>query len=86
MSQPSGYIVRRLLVDGHAGGGDTWGYVRVIQPKPGETIYHGQFTKRMVPVADNGPCGSDNRELYVPVDESKLTSEPFNGGEAAETF
>ena len=84
MTQGQGYIVKRLLVDGHAGGGDVSHYIRVATPNPGETIYHGDFVKRQVEIADNGPMGSDYATVYIPVGE--VTSEKYTGGAAVETF
>lgn len=81
MSQDKGYIVRRLLVDGHAGGADIWSYKKVAMPHLGETIYHGDFVRRQIETADNGPMGSTYETVYVPVDESKLTSEKYSGSE-----
>lgn len=86
MAQSKGYIVKRLLVDGHASGRDVRQYIKVDKPNPGELVYHGDFTKRRIEIADNGPMGSEYADVYIPVDESKLTSEPYNGGDEVETF
>jgi hypothetical protein len=81
-----GYIVRRMTQDGDKGGQDTYHYQKVANPEPGELIYHGEFVSRQVELADNGPMGSVYGTVYVPVDPSKVTSEPFNGGADVETF
>lgn len=86
MAQSKGYIVRRMTHDGDKGGPDTYHYQKVDKPNPGETIYHGEFVKQRVELADNGPMGSVYGDVYVPVDASKLTSEPYNGGDEVETF
>lgn len=87
MSKGKGFIVRRMTQDGDKGGPDTYHYQRVDSPNPGELVYHGDFTTRQVELADNGPMGSVYGTVYVPVDESKLTSEPYQGGGSdVETF
>jgi hypothetical protein len=86
MSQAKSFIVKRMTHDGDKGGPDTYHYQKVTNPNPGELIYHGQFASRQVEIADNGPMGSVYGTVYVPVDESKLTSEPYQGGGDVETF
>jgi hypothetical protein len=80
------YIVRRLLVDGDKSGDDIVAYVKVATPRVGELVYHGDFVKRRIQTQDNGPMGCSYQDVYVPVDPSKITSEPYNGGEEVETF
>lgn len=83
--QKGPFIVLRLLQDGDKGGNDIRAYIKVDKPFPGEKIYHGDFVKRTIEVADNGPMGSEYREVYEPVGE--LTSELYGGqGGAVETF
>ncbi|MBS2011139.1 MAG: hypothetical protein JST01_29065 [Cyanobacteria bacterium SZAS TMP-1] len=80
MSSAKGYIVRRETQD-NGPMGSTYGYVKVTQPFPGETIYHGQFR----PVNVNcGQYDADTRTEYVPV--GPITEEKFGGGEGTETF
>jgi hypothetical protein len=86
MTAKGPYIVYRLLVDGHASGRDVRNYQKVDKPNPGETIYHGQFTKRRVEIADNGPMGSVYADVYIPVNPDQITSEPYDGGGEVETF
>lgn len=89
MSQKGkGFIVKRMTHDGDKGGPDSYNYMRVDTPNPGELVYHGEFTKREIEDSDNGPYGSTYKTYYFPVDESKLTSEPYagQGGGDVETF
>jgi hypothetical protein len=79
------FIVKRSISTGSYYGGIT-AYIKVTNPEPGETIYHGDFVKKMME-EDHGPNGSSRTETYVPVDESKVTSETYaGGGDDVETF
>jgi len=62
--------------------GSTYGYVKVTQPRPGETIYHGQFK----PVTHNcGQYDADTCTEYVPV--GPVTEEVYAAeGSGVETF
>ncbi|MBP9090477.1 hypothetical protein KBI23_05565 [bacterium] len=86
MTQSKGYIVKRPVRDGHAGGNDGMAYIKIEPPETpnsGELVYHGEFTSRSVEIEDRGPMGSVYATHYFPVDQSKLTSEPFNGSVTA---
>lgn len=80
-----GYIVRRLIRDGHAGGADEYAYKRVETPNPGELIYHGDFVPDTVE-DDMKENGTVLTNVYRPVDPSKIASEPYKGSSEVETF
>jgi len=78
MSTSKSYIVKRETAD-NGPMGSTYGYVKVSQPLPGETIYHGTFK----PVNVNcGQYDADTRTEYVPV--GAITEEKYTDG--CETF
>jgi len=83
--KPKFFIVKRSIDTGSYYGGPV-AYLKVTKPRPGETIYHGDFVKKKLE-DDRGPMGTSYTEVYVPVDESKLTSEKYSGGGSdVETF
>lgn len=84
-AEPKGYIVQRSyeLYDGGPNGSPTvTRYLKVNEPEPGETIYHGQFRK----VAEEHDEGQYSRTTYyyVPLDPKKITTSIYEGN--AETF
>ena len=71
----NGYIVRRSIQD-NGPMGDTYAYVKVTKPNPGETIYHGRFNPHTI---DCGQYDADSMTVYVPVNPDEITSEPYLG-------
>jgi hypothetical protein len=69
------YIVRRVTSDGGPMG-DTYNYVKVTKPNPGETIYHGKFNPHTI---DCGQYDADSMTVYYPAPGSEITSEPYEG-------
>jgi len=76
MSKSKGYIVKREIADNGPRGSD-YGYVRVTKPRPGETIYHGEFKPRTV---DRGQFDANSMTVYDAI--GKVTEELFG----VETF
>jgi hypothetical protein len=70
----NGYIVRRSIADGGPNG-DTYAYVRVTEPFPNETIYHGNFRRV---TTYSGQYDADEHTVYVP--QGPITEEKYTGG------
>ncbi len=86
-TKPKFFLVKRDIGDDRRSSGSSRvAYVKVQNPNPGETIYHGDFVRRQYEI-DNGPNGVSAIEYYLPVDETKVTSETYAGdGSDVETF
>ncbi|MEW6278342.1 MAG: hypothetical protein AB1758_06965 [Candidatus Eremiobacterota bacterium] len=85
-----GYIVRDLFLERACEGDNRelclrYHYVRVDQPKEGQTVYHGEFvpwnTERSLPDGARAPV-----TIYLPLEEGELTTSVYRPEVPVEVF